>query len=110
MMEDRIDQILENVDTIPECGCHLYRGKTDGYSQVSVSGKRILVHRLALLNYYASIGDAATCCAIENNSAIKVRHKCDIKSCINPEHLELGSQADNMRDMIKRGRASWQQA
>lgn len=34
----------------------------------------------------------------------KVRHSCDNPPCINPRHLLLGSQADNVRDAIVRGR------
>jgi len=33
-----------------------------------------------------------------------IRHKCDIRNCINPEHLELGTYYDNIQDMVKRNR------
>jgi hypothetical protein len=34
-----------------------------------------------------------------------VLHKCDVAQCVNPDHLYLGTQADNVRDMWDRGRA-----
>jgi hypothetical protein len=34
-----------------------------------------------------------------------VRHKCDNPACLNPEHLELGTQTDNVADMYKRNRS-----
>ncbi|USL89391.1 HNH homing endonuclease [Bacillus phage vB_BceH_LY2] len=34
-----------------------------------------------------------------------IRHKCDNPACINPSHLEIGTQKDNMKDAEKRNRA-----
>jgi hypothetical protein len=33
-----------------------------------------------------------------------VLHSCDVRACVNPRHLRLGTQLDNMRDKIARGR------
>ena len=37
-----------------------------------------------------------------------VRHRCDNPPCVNPAHLQVGTQVDNINDMIDRGRAHWQ--
>lgn len=34
----------------------------------------------------------------------KVLHKCDVRNCVNPEHLFIGTQKDNVQDMLKKGR------
>lgn len=38
-------------------------------------------------------------------SGMKVLHRCDVPGCVNPDHLFLGTQADNVADMIAKGRS-----
>lgn len=37
-----------------------------------------------------------------------VLHSCDRPECVNPGHLRVGTPADNVAEMIERGRAAWQ--
>lgn len=72
-----------------------YKNK-DGYGRKRLGEKLYLVHRLAYCQHHGiDIGQI---------DGLLVRHKCDNPSCINPEHLETGSQKDNMEDMKSRGR------
>lgn len=77
-------------------GCWEWGGTRDeaGYGKVRFYGPRVMAHRLA---YEAWIGP------IEGD--LLVRHSCDNPPCINPAHLLIGTQVDNMRDMEERGRA-----
>lgn len=81
-------------------GCHNWIGaKHLGYGKLELTlayktSATVLVHRL---QYYLSKPEAY-------NPDLHVLHKCDIRSCINPEHLYLGTNADNMTDCDTRGR------
>ena len=69
------------------------------YGLLSCKHVKILAHRFSweLHNGPIPQGDGyhGTC----------VLHKCDNPSCVNPKHLRLGTQEDNMQDMAQKGRA-----
>ena len=69
-------------------------GKTsDGYGVFNINNESFLAHRVAY-EFFTGISP----------EKMLVCHKCDNPSCVNPSHLFLGSQADNMRDMRNKGR------
>ena len=84
--------------TITDTGCWEYRGSISdrGYAVVKNKGKRLYVHRMMYLSRVGPIPEGHV-----------VRHKCDNPPCINPDHLETGTQVDNMRDKSERGRGNW---
>ena len=79
-----------------ECdGCFVWAGWVDaeGYGSICVEGKSTRVHRFV---YEQCVG------AIPEGSV--VRHTCDNPACINPAHLAIGTQYDNIQDKMRRGR------
>lgn len=78
--------------------CWTWSGSTDskGYPQMRHEGRLRFVSHLSLI---ASGRE-------REHGRLVARHKCDNPGCVNPEHLEWGSQADNVCDMHERGRAN----
>jgi hypothetical protein len=85
---------------IDDNGCHNCNShKSDGgYPRKKVNNKTLKISRIVYSEYYLNNGKIP--------DGLVVRHKCDNKQCINPLHLELGTQKDNIDDMFKRGRAN----
>lgn len=78
-------------------GCWLFTGakSQDGYGAVRVKGRLLRVHRFAYMSEHN----------VQLTSEQLVCHHCDTPLCINPEHLFLGSNEDNMADMAAKGRS-----
>src|SRR6516165_9709222 len=79
------------------CSIGVGVGISNRYGQVMIGGgTRISMpnHRAAWVVYRGPIP-----------KGMCVLHTCDTPSCINPSHLFLGSQVDNVRDMIAKGRS-----
>lgn len=78
------------------CGCLEWTGSLnkDGYGHLGYRRKYWLAHRLAWKLHHSQEIPVGAC----------VCHSCDNPKCIDPAHLFLGSQAENMSDMRAKGR------
>lgn len=76
-------------------GCILWCMHTDklGYGRAGRRGGEVKAHRISYALQFGPI-----------SRSIKVLHGCDTRNCINPFHLSLGTQAENVADMMKKGR------
>jgi hypothetical protein len=77
-------------------GCREWQGPTDGrgYGTMHVGGHRVRAHRVAWTIVNGPIPEGMFVC-----------HRCDNPKCVRDDHLFIGTQADNMRDCARKGRA-----
>jgi hypothetical protein len=83
----------------PNSGCLLWTAYANpaGYGVVCVPKKRatMLAHRAAWTVHRGPIPEGLHVC-----------HKCDVPACINPDHLFLGTNDDNVADKVRKNRAN----
>jgi len=87
-------RFLQKVTKLPT-GCWLWTGTVHGkgYGHFKLSNKVAKAHRVAWELY---IGDIP--------AGLMVLHGCDVTACVNPEHLFLGTNDDNLKDRQAKGR------
>ena len=94
----------EKWEPVTESGCWIWTGARNprGYGKMCIgpraSVKYIDAHRLSYMLHIGEIPDGHV-----------VMHTCDNPSCVNPAHLKLGTQKDNLADRDAKGRRSFRQ-
>jgi len=106
VQQEVIDRFWAKVDIRGLNDCWLWQARTRsgyGYFQFSretgrkIGSRDILAHRMSWVIEHGSIPDNMCIC-----------HRCDTPLCVNPAHLFLGTQRDNLFDMAYKGRSNLQ--
>lgn len=79
------------------CVEHKQAGFRGGYAKTTRAGRSLMMHRVVYCEYNGI--------SVDSIGGLIVRHTCDNPRCINPVHLVVGTQQDNMDDKVARGRA-----
>jgi hypothetical protein len=79
-------------------GCWLWKGKPKpgGYGQIRVDGRTYGAHVFSWMIHHGAVPRGYVIC-----------HKCDVRLCVNPEHLFIGTYKDNEADKIAKKRHSF---
>lgn len=89
-----LDRFMGKVKKV-ESGCWEWQGCKDsyGYGFSIFNGQQTRAHRVSFLLFKGEITRGNV-----------ILHSCDNTSCVNPNHLSQGTQKENVRDSVKKGR------
>lgn len=92
-VESREEFFWRNIKKTDSCWLFMGCKNNQGYGRMSIKCKNMAAHRFSWNVHFGTIP-----------INMFVLHKCDIRNCVNPEHLFLGTHEDNMKDMAHKGR------
>lgn len=92
------ERFMKKVTPDPNSGCWLWGASrtSDGYGSFNYLGKTTGSHRVSYQMFCGEIP-----------KGLFVLHRCDVPTCVNPEHLFLGTNQDNSDDMVRKKRSTW---
>ena len=96
------ERFMAKVRKGPEMACWLWVGarSTAGYGHFMLNSRVEKAHRVAYVLFVGKIADVAD---IDCRGTCVI-HSCDVRLCVNPDHLRLGSHRENMQDKRIRNR------
>jgi hypothetical protein len=89
------EKIERNITRIPESGCWIWMSTIEksGYGRVCSGKKPFYAHRVSYEQKHGPIPNG-----------MMALHHCDVKCCVNPDHIFVGTQQDNMTDKVRKNR------
>ena len=94
LSEKELERFMSKVDKTGSCWLWTACVGNHGYGCFSLNNKTKTAHKLAYVQYTGEVPEG-----------LFVLHECDNRKCVNPDHLFLGTNQDNVDDMLNKNRS-----